>query len=1203
MISETDLRLLQSERLTDFSNGGGQITGNLVVDGEMNNLFNDISQLDRTYGRVSLRKAFAAVESDNTDTYLGCHIILTDPPDDPNVVITLFSTASWTDERSDARSRIESYSVLGTTLQWIVYGPHVAGQRILSAYSMTKALNLATPSLAKTPEIGDVIALKQDTAGYVVATQFFRVEKIISRETGGFNDGSGDYFKDVLVLELSNAMSTDFYGAEMSRYSEVASPTKLLGSSVADAARYYGVKKLAQAMAIDDVVANVGSPYAALVPSATAETPVLDAIAAATKGAFRQSGAAESLTVSGSLSGTVAPDYADDIYTGRGILPTSCAITIDGIGYKDNGNGAIVLGSGAAGSYGGTVSYADGHIRITKNAAWSAAVSVVATPAAAFYNNGGSFAIPISINNRGYNYVQTLIPAPGALSVSVSYKALGKWYSLSDNGNGVLVGVAGTGSGTVNYATGTVLVTLGALPDVDSSILFSWVSPFNYHSNRTPNPLRLPAIRTVLANVPVLPGSLTITWGSVVPLSAAADGAGIILGNATGKLVHATGELIFYPNEIPVSGTAFTIEYQQSTAIIDVLTATGDAGGVVALTLSQTPVKTGSLILDYQVQVPQDDDFSMGVTITKPPIFKQKQVNDDGGGTISNVTGSSVNYATGAVTFDTTDNIDISKLYGVYSETPPGFIRPIWTTIYSTTTVQELLAGGTVITAHYQLDTASTAPFIETVYAAQLQIDITTNRDEEVVSNSVWFNFAGTDYIDRQGVVYRAYSLYSDAGTVAGNIDYQTGIVTLTDWINGDNTLDLKAIATLPGDAGVGSVFFRTPGAPLAVGQFQISAVTRNGDNITDNADNNGNITSEFIEGHVDWQSGVASVFFGHKVLDASLPDSLKAAGWYNPADIDIDGKIWVPMLVKAESIRYNAILISYLQLDADILGLETVRLPQDGRVPVFRKDNMAVIHNTQRTTLANPAVAGATYDMGRIRLAYAKVFDAANVAVDTALYSADLDAGTITMANPLVLSAYTQPLVCEHRIEDMSLVTDVQITGQVTLMKPVTHAFPADTSFVSSALVVGDMQARVSLLFDQQTWTNVWSDALIGSAAAATFNDVLYPITLTNKGAIQERWYFLFSGATSYNLYGEYSGLVGTGSVTAEFAPINPATGTPYMVVNPLGWGGGWVAGNVLRINTEGANVPIWLARTTLQSEPTVFTDQFKLQIRGDAN
>ncbi len=52
----------------------------------------------------------------------------------------------------------------------------------------------------------------------------------------------------------------------------------------------------------------------------------------------------------------------------------------------------------------------------------------------------------------------------------------------------------------------------------------------------------------------------------------------------------------------------------------------------------------------------------------------------------------------------------------------------------------------------------------------------------------------------------------------------------------------------------------------------------------------------------------------------------------------------------------------------------------------------------------------------------------------------------------------------------------------------------------------MGDVKARVSLLFDQQTWNGAWSDSLIGNAADPTFNDIDYPITVTNKGAVTER-------------------------------------------------------------------------------------------------
>jgi hypothetical protein len=264
---------------------------------------------------------------------------------------------------------------------------------------------------------------------------------------------------------------------------------------------------------------------------------------------------------------------------------------------------------------------------------------------------------------------------------------------------------------------------------------------------------------------------------------------------------------------------------------------------------------------------------------------------------------------------------------------------------------------------------------------------------------------------------------------------------------------------------------------------------------------------------------------------------------------------------------------------------------------------NVAVVHNTQTLTLPNPVTAGSAHDCGRTLLSYAKLFDADGLIVPTSKYSADLDAGTVTLANPLDLVGYVQPLYIEHRIEDMALITDVQITGQIKLMKPVRHAYPANSSFLSSALVIGDMQARITNLFDQQTWANAFSDTLSGSAAAASYNDVLYPIVVTNAGAIQERWALVFTGATAFSCYGEYSGLVAAGATTADFAPVNPTANVPYFSIDHLGWGSGWASGNVLRFNAIAANYPLELARTTLQSDPAAYTDNFKLQIRGDAN
>jgi len=101
-ITATDIKLMQSERLTDNADGGGRMSGNEVVDGVSNNLFPDISSLDRVYGRVSLRKAFAAVLTNDTDMLLGGHAIIQSLPADANVSVLIFQTGSHTDERAAA---------------------------------------------------------------------------------------------------------------------------------------------------------------------------------------------------------------------------------------------------------------------------------------------------------------------------------------------------------------------------------------------------------------------------------------------------------------------------------------------------------------------------------------------------------------------------------------------------------------------------------------------------------------------------------------------------------------------------------------------------------------------------------------------------------------------------------------------------------------------------------------------------------------------------------------------------------------------------------------------------------------------------------------------------------------------------------------------------------------------------------------------
>ena len=68
-INNEDVKLYESQRLTDEEDGGGRVTGAEVIDGNVNNLFQGISRMDRTIGGVALRKAYIGVSTDNNDTY------------------------------------------------------------------------------------------------------------------------------------------------------------------------------------------------------------------------------------------------------------------------------------------------------------------------------------------------------------------------------------------------------------------------------------------------------------------------------------------------------------------------------------------------------------------------------------------------------------------------------------------------------------------------------------------------------------------------------------------------------------------------------------------------------------------------------------------------------------------------------------------------------------------------------------------------------------------------------------------------------------------------------------------------------------------------------------------------------------------------------------------------------------------------------
>lgn len=503
------------------------------------------------------------------------------------------------------------------------------------------------------------------------------------------------------------------------------------------------------------------------------------------------------------------------------------------------------------------------------------------------------------------------------------------------------------------------------------------------------------------------------------------------------------------------------------------------------------------------------------------------------------------------------------------------------------------LSGGSV-EVNYVAAGTPTNRIPEVFSTSGINIDLTPGFNESIVPGSLVFQLGGKRYFDKIGSLYNQLDIATGAATYAGTINYQTGQVLVSDWTPGQpNAVTLLSLLTTTGDNVVSTAAFRIPVAPVRTGSLQILATKQTGGTINVTADLNGAIAGTGVRGSVDYATGVVALQFGNLVPAAGN----ETAFWYRPEDV-VAGQIWKDAFVYADTIKYNAVAYTYLPLDANLLGLDPVRLPQDGRVPIFRTGGFAVIGNTKEiiATVSN----GQTIDCARVRLSRVRIMGSDGNVINTG-YTADLDAGTVTFN---AVASYLQPVTIEHRIEDMMQVSDVQITGQLGFTRRVTHDYPVAGSYISSALISGDLKARISQTFDQATWAgSSWLDSQSGNSATGTFNDALAPILVTNKGAMTERWALQFTSSTNFNIIGEHVGVIGTGNINSDCTPINPATGVPYFTIHSVGWGLGWAVGNVLRINSVGALFPVWVVRTIQQGPNNGTEHSFTLLSRGDVD
>ena len=1182
-LTQQDLQIYPSQRMTDTPDGGGRMVGQ-PLKGEDNEIFPIVSDVDRTMGSFDARLLYPAVLRDDKEPLYGGHFIISEPPKADNVSYLAFKARNYGETRQDIMPRIEAYSVPTIEGRMTMMGKHLAGVRLIQAYQRIEA---------PLPKVGERYCLQfedKSNAQTVFRYEYFRIADL-SHEVRTFevpmpNGDVREIQRRVLKMEITNPLANDYEGVKYPQEGYAQTAVRILETQVADSAAYYGVKPVKTELKRGDLTVAVKEIYEKLVPTATAETPYADRYPVI--GGEWVPAAPESAVYG--LSGAAYPN--DTLYLPHGVLPGS--VKIDG--YRDNGLGRL-SGSGGASL---SVDYERGMIQGVRGIY---GLNVTAVPAAKVSNARHTAYIEIKDGNQGTAWAPLLQPAPAPGSLTVSYMSLGVWYGLSDAGDYILRAEDGTAAGTVSD-TGSAVLTLPALPDVGSRIVLQWGDASNYRTFDAQASGKTPVVRQVSGSalVPsapagyIKPGSLRLSWNG----KTAQDDKGRLKGQAQGYVDYMRGAAVVTGG---LEAAPVTVSYQAYTGK-EVAAAINDVGAAALDTrIGKTAPGSLQLALLYRASAAagtarwvkaEYNNLSVGGNILAREKHDVKiladsakyqgqtliRLTDDGNGGLllpdgTKLNGASIDYADGHIVIPDAKTagipIRITLKTGETATVAPGAS----VTDYDGGT-SYLLTERTVTGVSVFIEQAAASRIADTAVRTVSVTETPSNLSASIyngtqggapVFNTWTFEIGGVKIIERNGTLYRNWDYAKGTGEAVGRLT-DGGEITFT-----AENLDFAALKITAGILAknterVYAYAGRTEAAPVKPESFTVYAVA-NGQTVSGRADADGHITGG-ITGSIHYETGFYQI----------------AAS---------DGLI-------AETLRYNAVTQDHIPLDSSIIGIDSVRLPADGRVPVFRKGDMVVIGNRLKQDLGQTFTGGQTIALARQNLDRACLLDAQGKHVSAEKYSIDLAAGKLTFAEPLSLAGHTLPLTAVLAWEEENRITAADVSGRLKLQTPLTRDYPKESTYVSSALVGGDLLVRATEPFAQKTWDGVWAEGVRGDPILARLNTANYPMALKSNGAVTERWLIRFTGENTYQLYGETLGLVVQGDTVTDLAPPNPATGKPYFTLPAAAFGGGWSAGNCIRFNTYGTPMPVWILRSVQPSAARqTEKDGFTACLRGN--
>lgn len=534
-IHSDDIKLLESARMADTSDGGGGATGKVIEDGKTHNIFPPISTDNRAQGAFHTRKVYGLAHTDNTELLLGAGFSVMEPPQDPKVSVLLFQTPGWFDERTEAINLVERYRVKGPRMLGRIADVHYAGTKILQLY------NVADSGF---PNPGDTIFLRNPNG----QEQPVRVLKTTRSTAVIQTDEGGPWTVYLCTCQLNKMLDFELQGRPIQKSAPGSNAAVVFTESPAEGARFYGVKRLGVNASIGHRSIYLdGGIMVNLVPASTVPEPVIDQYPLMQRPTL-------SRTAQGTLNISV-PSLAlgpgTVLQLPTAVEPGSLTMSHYIAEFTTEANGNLMQGSVVV----GTVDHTGRTITMLGSAPNYGTTnnSITYRPATRTGATAHSIGIEVTSANQSTAWVRSLAPTAAPGTLSFSYMANGTWYELTDDGTGKLSGADSSyGTGQLNYVTGSMAVTTGALPDVGSMIIIMWGE-----ADSAEQATGLPARAWCYLPLDAQPdGNVVASWSrSGAPYTATITPAGVVTGPAQARPVERLDDgsyrLPFSPDTLP----------------------------------------------------------------------------------------------------------------------------------------------------------------------------------------------------------------------------------------------------------------------------------------------------------------------------------------------------------------------------------------------------------------------------------------------------------------------------------------------------------------------------------------------------------------------------------------------------------------------------------------------------------------------------